>query len=541
MFNNLSIKIKYSIPLSIALIALVVVMVANSWLISKLEDNAGIFPERFMPAISVVLNADRDLYQARVAEIRFVTSPGLPEKQLQDFHENAKQAKERVYEYRSLMKSYPEVLKRLEDFDRLYDSWLADALKVIEAKKKGQYDQAQSMMVGISADRFSALREIYNIAGESAFTKANMLKDEIHAANAEHKFITLFVILIIIVITVVSAIISQKMLLQRLAEIKHGIQDITSGGGDLTSKITIKQKDEIGELGEAFNEFVDSLRGLISAVRSDVKVLSHDSQTLLKSSQTGQQIAEQQSVASDMIVSAVHQMSMSTKELSNIASRTAEETKKAIAFSQDGVQIISNSVVHIDQLYNSIASASNDTKQLDNDSNNISTVLDVIRGIAEQTNLLALNAAIEAARAGEQGRGFAVVADEVRNLAQKTQESTDSIQRMIESLQSGVSKVVSQINDGFEKVASTVTFSKETETALEEILNSIVTVSDMSTQTATATEEQTAVTDDINKNLHDLNEQIVTSKTLASDTNEASSQIGELTRNIEQGVQRFKV
>jgi len=232
---------------------------------------------------------------------------------------------------------------------------------------------------------------------------------------------------------------------------------------------------------------------------------------------------------------------MSTKELANIALRTAEETKNAMQFSEEGVTKIGESVTQIEQLYSTIEDASTGTKKLSEDSLNISGVLDVIRGIADQTNLLALNAAIEAARAGDQGRGFAVVADEVRSLAQKTQESTDSIQGMIESLQSGVSKVVKQIDDGFSKVASTVELSKDTELSLENILTSVTTVSDMSIQTATATEEQTAVTDEINRNLHDLNEQIIVTKEISLDTNDASSQIQLLAQNIKDGVDRFKV
>ncbi|TYK66869.1 methyl-accepting chemotaxis protein [Colwellia echini] len=541
MFDNLSIKVKYSIPLAIALISLVGITMANYSLTETLESNAKIFPNRFMPAINSVLNADRDLYQARVAEIQLASSTSVNSNFIAEINENAAQAKERFNNYRKLMQEYPDVINALKEFDNLYNAWFMQVEQVIAAANSGNSETAQAIMQGSSKTAFSNLRKLYDVAGESAFNKAGLLQDEISEANSNSKAVSLTIAIIVIIFTTLAAFYSQQLLLQRLNEIKNGINDITSGGGDLTNKIEIKQHDEIGDLGTAFNAFVESLRGLISGVRNEVILLTTSSETLKEFANKGSEVADNQNTASDMIVSAVHEMSMATKELANIALKTADETKDAMVCSEEGVTKIGASVLQVEQLYITIENASEGTKKLSEDSKNISGVLDVIRGIAEQTNLLALNAAIEAARAGEQGRGFAVVADEVRNLAQKTQESTDSIQTMIESLQSGVNNVVSFIDDGFAKVTNTVELSKETESSLQRILSSVITVSDMSIQTATATEEQTAVTDDINRNLHSLNEQIILTKDISTDTNDASSQIQQLAKNIEDGVGRFKV
>lgn len=540
MFDNLSIKIKYSIPLAMALISLLAITYSTFTLTNKLENNANIFPEKFMPAISAVINADRDLYQARVAEIQLVNSNGSSTDFINDINENAKQAKDRFNQYRDLMQAYPDVLNSLQNFDPLYNRWFNEITQVISANNIDK-ETAISRANNNSKRYFSELRDLYNLAGEAAFNKAGLLKKEIEDSNNNSKIMTITSSIFIFIVTSIAAIYSQRLLLIRLNEIKVGIDDITSGGGDLTHQIDIKQNDEIGDLGKAFNQFVESLRGLISDVKNDVGELCMSSTTLKDSAKQGQNVADSQSSASDMIISAVHEMSMSTKELSTIALETADETKNAIAFTETGVTKITESVVQIKSLYSTIEGASEGTKKLSDDSHNISNVLEVIRGIADQTNLLALNAAIEAARAGEYGRGFAVVADEVRSLAQKTQESTESIQSMIESLQSGVDKVVEQIGDGFEKVSSTVELATETESSLKHILDSVSTVSDMSFRTATATEEQTSVTDDINHNLHELNEQIVITKKISSDTNNASSEIELLAKNIETGVDRFKV
>ncbi|AWB67944.1 methyl-accepting chemotaxis protein [Saccharobesus litoralis] len=539
--NNLSIRIKYSVPLFIVAVALLVIMIANMMLTKNLEENADVFPTGFMPAINVVLNADRDLYQARVAEIQYVYSKQNQAQFRQEFEENAKQAKDRFNEYRQLMQNYPKVISELRGFEAAYQKWYRSASQVLATYDNGNVELAIEQTNGQSNQDFSALRELYDVAGERAFESANLLQETIKATNAKHKTITWLVVIVIVGIAAAVAIFSQNALLARIQEITQGIDDITSGGGDLTKTINVKNHDEIGELGLAFNRFVASLRTLISQVRHDVDDLHASSDVLGQSANKADAVAKQQSQASDMIVSAVHEMSLATREMSSIAQNTADETESAMRFASQGVEVINKSVVQIEQLYHTVEGASDGAKKLSVESSNISGVLDVIRGIAEQTNLLALNAAIEAARAGEQGRGFAVVADEVRTLAQKTQESTDSIQSMILAVQDGVTNVVDKIQDGFDKVTSSVELAKETETLLDNTLSRVTKVKDMSIQTATATEEQSAVTEDINRNLHDLNSQIQTTSEVAADTKKASAQIQGLAGNIHQGVGRFKL
>lgn len=539
--NFLSIRIKYSVPLFIVATALLAVLIANMFLTKNLERNAEIFPTGFMPAINVVLNADRDLYQARVAEIQYVHSAGRGANFKAEFEENAQQAKERFMQYRDYMKEYPDVIQLLRRFESAYQGWYSAASRSFSIYDSGDSKQAASHVNGESERLFSELRSLYDIAGEKAFEKANLLQEQIKATNARHKMIAWVIALVIIAVAAAVAIFSQNALRDRILEITQGIDDITSGGGDLTKHVVVKSHDEIGQLSQAFNRFVDSLCSLISNVRTDVDHLHSSSEILNQSATKTNQVAQNQSQASDMIVSAVHEMSLATKEMSNLAQNTAGETEGAMSSASEGVSVINGSVVQIQQLYKTVEGASDGAKQLSVESTNISGVLEVIRGIAEQTNLLALNAAIEAARAGEQGRGFAVVADEVRTLAQKTQESTDSIQSMIQAVQSGVTNVVEKIEDGFDKVTSSVELAKETESLLGNTLDRVTKVKDMSVQTATATEEQTAVTEDINRNLHSLNDQIQVSSEVAAETQEVANQVQTYAESIRQGVGRFKV
>ncbi|GAA3971194.1 methyl-accepting chemotaxis protein [Allohahella marinimesophila] len=539
---TLSLRVKTSIPLAIAVAALLLIMVFSSHRTRELEQDMSVFPDRFTPAVSEVLNADRDLYQARVAELRYVYDEADDRAPLRaDFEENATQALDRFNSFKDLMAPYPDVLKQLTGFDRVYGEWLAAVKRVLAAMDSGDQEGAITLALGESNAAFTTLRDIYNVAGEAALAHSAVVRGEVAEAVDTSQLISWTVALLITVLVSIIAFTSQTMLLRRIRELNKGIDSIASGGGDLTRKIEVKHHDELGELGLSFNRFVTSLHDLITAVRNDVGQLNRSSDVLNQSAEKASTICSRQSSASDMIVSAVHEMSIATKEMSGLAHQTADETQQAKTFSAQGVILINRSVTQIQALYQSIEGAATGAKTLAEESGKINGFLEVITGIAEQTNLLALNAAIEAARAGEQGRGFAVVADEVRALAGKTQESTNSIRQMIESVQSGVQNVVDMIEDGFGRVSSSVELAKETESLLANTLEVIGRVEEMSIQTATATEEQTAVTDEINRNLQELNAQTQMSNEVAHDTHEAARDVSNMAGSIRDGVGQFKI
>lgn len=539
--RDLSIGIKYSIPLFVLAAALILTVIINAILTGNMEESSDTFPEDFMPAVSVVLNADRDLYQARVAEISFVHSESDKFEALEaEFEENAQQAKDRFERYLNHMRDYPEIRGKFNQFDQKYNKWLSLGRQVLNLRKQGQESQAIALSDGESLAAFQALRDDYDVAGEFAFTKANTLKDQISAKNAKAKYTIMVVVVIILAGSIGVAYVSQTVLLKRINILTHRIREITSGGGDLTKKIRVEHKDELGDLGEAFNGFLDSLKSMVNDIRHEIEELNTTSKNLSNTATEATQVVAMQSESSDLIVTAVHEMSQATKDVSNIAQTTADQNSGAMETVEQGVSVIGQSVEHIQELYNSIESAAGSAKNLAEQSTDISNVLDVIRGIAEQTNLLALNAAIEAARAGEQGRGFAVVADEVRALASKTQESTESIQNMIQMVQQGVDSVVNQIEDGFSKVSASVSLSSETQELLNETLSKIQTVNDMSIQTAAAAEEQSVVSEDINRNLNNLNEQTQLTKQGAESTQDIAQSINNLSEQIRQSVAKFK-
>lgn len=319
------------------------------------------------------------------------------------------------------------------------------------------------------------------------------------------------------------------------------LKDIGSGEGDLTVSIPENRHDELGELAKGFNQFVTKIRVMVTSLQEMVNNLKSSSEQLSAiSSQTIAGIHQQQSETSQA-ATAMTEMSATVQEVSVSAGNAASAASDSDNEALEGKKVVANTIAEINKLETDVATASNVVNKLSEDSQNIGSVLDVIRGIAEQTNLLALNAAIEAARAGEQGRGFAVVADEVRTLAGKTQESTEEIQVMIEQIQSGVTKAVKVMDESSERAASTVAIAENAGISLQSITESISHINNMNTQIATASQEQASVTESITQNVNSINEIAQQTSNGASAITDANEQLHLLSQQVDQMIRQFKV
>ncbi|MCI0507350.1 MAG: methyl-accepting chemotaxis protein [Gammaproteobacteria bacterium] len=272
-------------------------------------------------------------------------------------------------------------------------------------------------------------------------------------------------------------------------------------GGDLTIEIDSKGLKDLHTLSEAFSVLVENLRTQVSVISKDAENLAVSAQNLSATIESTQEALQYQRNETDLVATSINEMSASSMEVSRNAERVAIAASDAKREALNGQQVVGQTVDSISKLAGEVQLASEVMNNLKGESVNIGTVLDVIRGIAEQTNLLALNAAIEAARAGEQGRGFAVVADEVRTLAGRTQQSTQEIQKMIESLQSGTNQAVSVMDRSREMTRESVEFANEAGNYLETITQSIGDISDMTSQIATASEQQSAVVESVNQSI----------------------------------------
>ncbi|KFX68275.1 chemotaxis protein [Pseudomonas taeanensis MS-3] len=319
------------------------------------------------------------------------------------------------------------------------------------------------------------------------------------------------------------------------------LDDIAQGEGDLTRRLNSDRSDELGAIATGFNTFLSKLQAMISQVVISVQQVSDSSGHTADIAIRTNQGVQKQMAEIDQVATAVHEMTATAQDVARNATHAAEAANHADQAANQGKTIVNNSAHSITALAGEIGRAVSVVQTLAKDSENINAILVAIRGIAEQTNLLALNAAIEAARAGEQGRGFAVVADEVRNLAQKTQQATEEIQSMIQQLQHGTREVVKVMEESQSKTDDSVKQAAQAAQALEEITQAVSVINDMNTQIASAAEEQSAVAEDINRNVTNIGQ---VANEVAGGADEASRASAELTQLAEQQrrlINQFKV
>ncbi|RON18434.1 chemotaxis protein [Pseudomonas brassicacearum] len=319
------------------------------------------------------------------------------------------------------------------------------------------------------------------------------------------------------------------------------LDDIAKGEGDLTRRLTSDRADELGSIAKGFNTFLAKLQAMITQVVTSVQSVSDSSEHTADIAIRTNIGVQKQMAEIDQVATAVHEMTATAQDVARNATQAAQAASHADQAAAQGMQIVRDTSNSIGVLAVEIGKAVGVVQTLAKDSENINAILTAIRGIAEQTNLLALNAAIEAARAGEQGRGFAVVADEVRNLAQKTQKATEEIQTMIQQLQQGTRDVVRVMEDSQNRTDESVQHAAKAAEALETITQAVSVINDMNTQIASAAEEQSAVADDINRNVINIGQ---VANEVAGGADESSAASADLTKLAEQQrrlINQFKV
>jgi methyl-accepting chemotaxis protein len=356
------------------------------------------------------------------------------------------------------------------------------------------------------------------------------------ATNWALMLTALIVAIILAVIWLMTAALTRP-----LQQLTRMMQDIASGDGDLTRSIEISSQDEVGALASHFNQFTAKLRELLRQTAQQAASVNSSSQHLTQVAQLTNVEIQNSKTQIDNVSAAVHEMAATTQEISSNALQTSKAATEAEHHAQQGQQLSATAVADMQRLSEQMLHSVKIVAGLAKESENIGTVIDVIKGIAEQTNLLALNAAIEAARAGEQGRGFAVVADEVRSLAGRTQDSTKDIRQMVEKLQAISRDAESTMQQGREQTDNSAERARTLQLALTDISDAIVRVKQQSGQIADATGQQSAAADEINHSLHTITALMDNTAGHATELSNEATQLSSAADNLNDVVSQFRI
>ncbi|NIL20041.1 methyl-accepting chemotaxis protein [Pseudomonas sp. AN3A02] len=359
------------------------------------------------------------------------------------------------------------------------------------------------------------------------------------AESAQARSLQLISTLLALLVGIVAAVIITRQITRPLRETLAVVERIASG--DLSHNIQVTRRDELGVLQQGIQRMGTTLRELISGIRDGVTQIAAAAEELSAVTEQTSAGVNSQKIETDQVATAMHEMTATVQEVARNAEQASQAASAADGEARAGDKVVAEAIAQIERLAAEVARSTDAMTHLQQESNKIGSVMDVIKAVAEQTNLLALNAAIEAARAGEAGRGFAVVADEVRGLAQRTQKSTEEIEGLVAGLQNGTQQVAAVMNNSRSLTDSSVELTRKAGVSLENITRTVSNIQSMNQQIAAAAEQQSAVAEEISRsivNVRDVSEQTAAA---SDETAKSSVELARLGGQLQQMVSHFRV
>lgn len=414
-------------------------------------------------------------------------------------------------------------------------SWLNSAARQVLGNEKSQFE------LNVADRETLFFSHQIKVADKSWYLLVGLDKETVFSDLSAAKHNAVITALIATFISIVIAFIILRVLYRPILVLKETIVGLSQGNGDLTQRIEVKTNDDLGQISQGVNAFIESLQSMMLEIRQVTDHLNENVDRMKDQSQRNSIILQNHVQETEQVVTAIEEMNSTADSMATDAANTAELTNKASEASSESKRTVNQAQTNVQELVDDVSAASENVNKMASETDDINTILGVIGDIAEQTNLLALNAAIEAARAGEQGRGFAVVADEVRNLASRTKTSTEEIETALASLQRGSQSVVSSMETTKQKCAQTAEGAVEVAGSLDVMAQFVTDINDLSTQIATAAEEQSSVTQELSRNMSAINDIVGELDSNGQQALEEAQTISTMNQTLTDIVRRFKL
>jgi len=536
-FKNLAVKFKILLIPALGSISFVLYLVFNTVTMNsavELLDNAQ--KVRF----PLLQTAEKSLVLLEKIKETLANAATMGEEELlQDADDIASQMKQSLNEARNVDKQTAPSIQKIE---RQFESYYQKAQSISAEMLSGNADfstlgnRSQSM----SQELLTLQKSLNSFQAEqmSSFTSAF---EQVNSKVNKTTNIGIIAGLVTIAVLFGVALTISNAICSNLIKVVSSFKGLAQEDGDLTLRIESNSKDEIGELTFWFNSFMDKLQHVIKQIVDTAKPLAETASTVNSLSVSSKESAEQQKETVSASLLSVNEMSQSVASITSNAADAADAAKHANNEAELGLQVVNSTITGIRELAENIADSAESIFKLQEDTNQVNQVLEVIKSIAEQTNLLALNAAIEAARAGEQGRGFAVVADEVRTLASRTQASTQEINQILVQLQDAAKSAVSKMENNKNQVEGTVNSANKAGESLSTITESVNVISDMNSQIAVATEEQHQISTLMVEHVETIQQRAEDASNSSDEMNSVSNNLSDLAFEQEKITKSFKV